>query len=148
MKRQRGSNKFDFAITVVIFGLLATALLVRLNAIQEDAERTEVQLTVRNIRVGIQLAIGERIMRGEEDRIGEVAKASPVDFLGHKPRSFTNARAPEAPGQWSYDPVRRELKYQPRIPGAFPEATELCWRYVARVDSSGRTVGISLEGLN
>ena len=148
MKRQRGSNKFDFAITVVIFSVLATALLVRLNAIQEEAERTEVQLTVRNIRVGIQLAIGERIMRGEEDRISEVAQASPVDFLGHKPRGFTDARAPEAPGQWSYDPVRRELKYQPRIPGAFADATELSWRYVARVDSSGRTVGISLEGLN
>jgi type II secretory pathway pseudopilin PulG len=148
MKRQRGSNKFDFAITVVIFSVLATALLVRLNAIQEEAERTEVQLTVRNIRVGIQLAIGERIMRGEEGRIVEVAQANPVDFLGHKPRGFTDARAPEAPGQWSYDPVRRELKYQPRIPGAFADATELSWRYVARVDSSGRTVGISLEGLN
>jgi hypothetical protein len=148
MKRQGGSNKFDFAITVVIFSVLATALLVRLNAIQEEAERTAVQLTVRNIRVGIQLAIGERIMRGEEGRIVEVAQANPVDFLGHKPRGFTDARAPEAPGQWSYDPGRRELKYQPRIPGAFSNATELCWRYVARVDSTGRTVGVSLVGIN
>ena len=69
MKRQRGTNKFEFALTVGIFAVLATALLVRLNAIQEEAERTEVNLTLRNIRVGIQLAIGERIMRGEEDRI-------------------------------------------------------------------------------
>lgn len=148
MKRQLGSNKFEFAITVMIFGVLATALLARLNAIQEEAERTEVELTVRNIRVGIQLAIGEHIMRGEEDRIGEVAQASPVDFLGHKPRGFTEAKLPEAPGQWTYDPVRRELGYQPRIPGAFADATELRWRYVARVDSSGRTIGVSLVGIN
>ena len=148
MRRQRGANKFEFAITVAIFGVLAMALIARLNAIQEEAERTEVELTVRNIRVGIQLAIGERIMRGEEERIGEVAQASPVDFLGHKPRGFTDAKAPEAPGEWSYDPVRRELGYQPRIPGAFAGATELRWRYVARVDSSGRAVGASLVGIN
>ena len=109
MKRQLGSNKFEFAITVMIFGVLATALLARLNAIQEEVERTEVELTVRNIRVGIQLAIGERIMRGEEERIVEVAQASPVDFLGHKPRGFTEAMMPEAPGQWTYDPVRSAL---------------------------------------
>jgi hypothetical protein len=148
MGRQRGSSKFELAITVAIFGVLAAALMARLNAIQEEAERTEVELTVRNIRVGIQLAIGERIMRGEEERLGDVAQASPVDFLGHKPRGFTEAKAPEAPGQWSYDPVRRELGYQPRIPGAFADATELRWRYVTRFDSSGRTVGVSLVGIN
>ncbi len=148
MKRQRGASKFEFAVTVAILGVLAAALLVRLNDIQAEAERTEVDLTVRNIRVGIQLAIGERIMRGEEGRIIEVAQASPIDFLGHRPRGFTNGRFAEASGQWAYDPVRRELSYMPRLPAAFANATELHWRYVARLDSSGRTVGASLVGLN
>jgi len=148
MRQQRGAGKFEFAITVAIFGVLATALMVRLNAVQAEAERTEVDLTVRNIRVGIQLAIGERIMRGEEERIAEVARASPIDFLGHRPRGFTEGRTPEGPGQWSYDPLRRELSYQPRLPAAFADATELHWRYVARVDAAGRTVGIGLVALN
>ncbi len=148
MRRQRGSTTFEFALTVVIFGILAGVLLVRLNAIQQEAERTEVSLTLRNIRVGMQLAIGEHIMRGEEGRIGEVAAASPLDFLGHRPRDFNDGSVPPAPGQWSYDPVRRELGYLPRQPGAFADATELRWRYVARVDPSGRTVGVSLIGLN
>ncbi|MCK9381253.1 MAG: hypothetical protein M0P95_09335 [Sulfuritalea sp.] len=148
MRRQRGANKFEFAITVAIFGVLATALLVRLDTIQAEAERAEVNLTVRNIRVGIQLAIGERIMRGEEDRINEVAEASPVDFLGHRPRGFTEGRVAQSSGQWAYDPVRRELSYLPRLPGAFADARELRWRYVARVDASGKTVGASLVGLN
>ena len=148
MKHQRGASKFEFAITVAIFGVLAVALMARLNVIQEDAERTEVDLTVRNIRVGIQLAIGERIMRGEESRIGEVAAASPVEFLGHRPRGFSDSSTPQGPGQWSYDPVRRELAYLPRLPRAFADATELRWRYIARNDSSGRTVGVSLVGIN
>lgn len=148
MKPQRGASKLEFAITVAIFGVLAAALLARLDAIQAEAERTEVNLTVRNIRVGIQLAIGERIMRGEEARIREVAEASPMDFLGHRPRGFTEGRVAAASGEWAYDPVRRELSYLPRLPEAFDHARELRWRYVARVDASGKTVGASLVGLN
>lgn len=148
MKRQHGASKFEFAVTVAIFGVLAVLLLARLNAIQAEAERTEVDLTIRNIRVGIQLAIGERIMRGEEGRIIEVAEASPVDFLGHKPRGFSDGRIAEASGQWAYDPIGRELSYVPRLPEAFAGAGKLRWRYVAHIDASGRTVGASLVGLN
>ncbi len=149
MNRQRGVSKFEFALTVAIFGVLAAVLMQRLSAIQSAAERTEVDLTVRNIRVGIQLAIGEHIMRGEEQRIGEVAQASPVDFLGHRPRGFNAiATEPEASGEWAYDRLRRELAYRPRQPQAFGGAEELRWRYVARIDPSGRTVGASLVALN
>jgi general secretion pathway protein G len=152
MKRQRGASKLEFAVIVAIFGVLATLLMVRLNAIQAEAERTEVDLTLRNIRVGIQLAIGERIMHGQEDRIAEVARASPIDFAadpaGERPRSFSSGRFPEAPGQWAYDPLSRELSYRPRLPGAFGDARELHWRYAAQVDAAGRTVGIGLVALN
>jgi len=152
MKRQCGASKFEFAVTVVILVVLAAVLLVRLTAIEAEAERTEVNLTVRNIRVGIQLAIGERIMRGEEDRIGEVAQASPVDFAvaysGDRPHSFSAGRFPEAPGQWAYDPASRELAYRPRLPEAFDGVEELRWRYVARFDASGKAVGAALVRLN
>lgn len=148
MKHQRGASKFEFALVVAILGVLATVLMARLNTIQIEAERTAVDLTLRNIRIGIQLAIGERIMHGQEDRIDEVAQASPVDFLGHRPRDFNAGRVPEVAGQWAYDPGRRELAYLPRLPGAFSGATKLRWSYVARVDTSGRTIGASLVGLN
>lgn len=148
MERVRGGTKLEFALVVVIFGILATALLNRLQAIEADAERTEVELTVRNIRVGVQLAIGERIMRGEEARIAEVAAASPVDFLGRLPRNFNDGSLPPQPGQWTWDASRRELGYLPRLPEAFGDATELRWRYVARVDPAGRTVGVALLARN
>lgn len=149
MRCQLGASKFEFSLVVIIVGILATALLARLHAIEAEAERTEVNLTVRNIRVGIQLAAGERIMRGEENRLGEVARASPLDFLGHRPRGFNaEARVPMAPGQWAYDPVRHELAYQPRLPAAFNDAAELRWRYMARFDASGRAIGAKLVALN
>ena len=148
MKLQHGASKFEFAVTVAILGILATVLLVRLSALEAEAERMEVNLTVRNIRVGIQLAIGERIMRGEEARIMELARASPIDFLGELPRGFSGGRTAETAGQWAYDPVGRELSYIPRSPAAFADTTMLRWRYVARIDSSGRMVGAALIALN
>ncbi len=148
MSRQAGATKFEFALTVAIFGVLAALLLQRLALIEEEAERTEVDLTIRNMRVGIQLAIGERIMRGEEERLAEVAAASPVDMLGKRPRGFVAEPAATAAGEWAYDPRRRELRYLPRLPQAFGGAEELRWRYVARTDAAGKVVGVSLVGLN
>jgi general secretion pathway protein G len=143
-----GATKLEFVVVVVVFGLLAAILLARINAIQADAERTEVDLTVRNIRVGIQLAIGERIMRGEEHRIDEVARASPLEFLDHRPRGLVDDPEVQQAGQWTYDPRQRELIYLPRSPEAFDQARRLRWRYTARVDTTGKTVGASLIVIN
>lgn len=147
MSRQRGATKLEFALTVAIFGVLAALLLQRLALIEEDAERAEVDLTIRNMRVGIQLAIGEHVMRGEEERLAEVAAASPVDMLGTRPRGFVTEPATAAVGEWAYDPQRRELSYLPRLPQAFGGANELRWRYVTRTDTAGKVVGVSLVGL-
>jgi type II secretory pathway pseudopilin PulG len=67
-----GATKLEFVVVVVVFGLLAAILLARINAIQADAERTEVDLTVRNIRVGIQTLkynkrVNGRMTRGREN---------------------------------------------------------------------------------
>lgn len=148
MKRVRGASKLEFALVVAIFGVLATALLVRVNAIEQEAERTEVDLTVRNIRVGIQLAIGERIIRGEEGRLDEVAEASPIQFLGQTPRGFVEGGQASGPGEWAYDPARRELSYRPRLPGAFADAEILRWGYLARRDAGGRATGVTLVRMN
>ena len=64
-----GTVKLQFAVAAGIFCLLAAILLVRLMPFEADAERAEVELTIRNIRVGIHMAGGERIMHREEYRI-------------------------------------------------------------------------------
>ena len=148
MKLQRGASKLEFVVVVIILGVLAAMLLTRLNAVEADLERIEVDLTVRHIRAGIQVAVGEHIMRGEEYRIAEVAQANPIDLLGERPRRFNEGLTAETAGQWAYDPGRRELNYLPRIPSAFGGAEVLRWRYEAKLDPSGKTVGIRLVRLN
>lgn len=133
-RRQAGLGKFEFAVVLAIFGVLATLLLDRLVELEHETERIEVDLTLRHIDIGLKLAIGERMMRGEETRIPALLEANPLDFLG----------TPAAQG-WSYDAGSRTLGYRPRQPEAFGGRARLEWRYAGRTDELGRTVGLRLE---
>lgn len=142
MRRQRGLGKFEFAIVLAIFGILATLLLDRLVALEHDTERLEVSLTLRHIDIGLKLAIGERLMRGEEARIPELLQHNPLDFLDQQ-----KVGAGGTASHWQYEPSSRILGYMPRQPEAFAGQTRLEWRYTHHVDELGRTVGLRLERL-
>lgn len=142
------SSKFEYLVVATIFGVLATALLQRLESVQQEAERTQVDLTIRNIRVGMQLAQGELIMHGEDHRIGELVRTNPVRFLGKQPDGYEGeSLTPQQPGGWTYSPDLRELAYQPRSAAAFAGRTELRWRYVA-VEAGGEVRGLRLTAVN
>jgi hypothetical protein len=142
VKREAGLGKFEFAIVLAIFGILATLLLGRLVALEHDTERLEVSLTLRHIDIGLKLAIGERMMRGEEARIPELLQRNPLDFLDQQ-----KVGAGGTAGGWQYDPASRILGYRPRQPEAFDGQTRLEWRFTSHVDELGRTVGLTLEPL-
>ncbi|CAB1367596.1 hypothetical protein [Denitratisoma oestradiolicum] len=144
--RQAGISKFEFAVIVTLVGLLSLSLNTRLKALEEEGERTEVELTVRNMRVGLQLAIGERIMRGEESRLAELVGANPVSFLGHVPRHYMEGDGSgAAPGVWWFDPDSRALGYRPRQPEAFAGMAMFRWQVRAKGELGGKVVGLRLE---
>lgn len=142
--RGRGATKLEFLVVLAIFGVLAALLLGRLIALEHETERLEVELTLRHINVGLKLAVGERIMRGEEARIAELAVANPLDFLD-KPRDAAAAVARAT--RWRYDAASRVLSYDPRQPAAFGGRERLSWRFASQADTLGRTVGLRLEPL-
>jgi hypothetical protein len=131
---ERGGSKFEFAVVVAIIGILGGLLMNRLTEIELAAERLQVDLSIRNMRVGLSLAIGERLMRGEEDRLAELLERNPIDFLGSSGK---------AEG-WRYDTASRLLVYRPRQPEAFGGRTELGWRVTAVSRSGGRVTGLNL----
>lgn len=143
MSRQAGLGKFEFAVVLVIFGILATLLLNRLVALEWETERLEVSLTMRHIDIGLKLAIGERTMRGEEAKIPELLQRNPLDFLGQQKVGAGKTAA----GSWHYASDTRILSYRPRQPEAFAGHDRLDWRFVGHTDELGRTVGLRLEPL-
>lgn len=143
-----GTSKLQFAVAVSIFGLLAAILLVRLEIVEAEAERTAVDLVLRNVRVGLQLAVGERIIQGEEHRIADILAANPLDFLAHHPPAGGAPGSSPAMGEWTFDKRSRELQYHPRQARGFDDGRRLRWRLVPRIDSAGRTVGVALDEVN
>lgn len=144
--RHRGGGKYEFLVLLTMIGALAAVLLDRLLEVEREAERTEVGLTVRNMRVGLTLAVGERLMQGREDRLGELLDADPTAFLGQMPRGRGDGGT--GPGAWRFDRGTRILAYRPRQPEAFGGRSELCWRISAFGPIHGRIVGIALENLS
>lgn len=147
--KQNGVGKFEFLLLVAVIGLFASSLQDRLVAIERDAERTEVSLTIRNIQVGLRLAVGERLMRGQEDRLVELLDANPVSFLGRLPRGYAEelSGSADSTGTWHFDRATRILAYRPRLPEAFDGQTELRWKMASQGTIGGRIAGIRLESL-
>lgn len=142
----RGINKFEFALVAALLGILAAVLLDRLIDIQVEAERLEVSLTVRNMRTGLQLAIGERLMQGRDNTLGELLAANPVEFLDRHPSGYEGESAsPGAAGSWRFDPDKRVLEYRPRRQEAFGGRAALRWRLVAKGVAGTRVQGLRLE---
>lgn len=140
-RRQAGLSKYEFAVVLVIFGVLAHLLLARLVAVEHETERLAVDLTVRHINLGLKLAIGEHIMRGEEARIPALLQRNPLDFLEQAKVDADKT----APGSWRYESGTHTLYYRPRQPEAFDGRENLSWRYTSHVDELGRSVGLRLE---
>ncbi len=141
MTRQGGLGKFEFAVVLVILGILAHILLDRLIALEQETERLEVELTIRHINTSIRLAVAERIMRGEEAGIAALQEANPLTLLGSA--VTLRGEQPDLPG-WHYDKASRTLSYVPRQPEAFYNLG-LEWRLRGRQDEIGRIVGLRLE---
>jgi len=139
-RHQGGLGKFEFAIVLAIFGILATLLLNRLIAIEHETERLEVSLTIRHIHVGLKLAIGEKIIRGREEDIPALLEKSPLEFLGDANEKVGAGET----ARWRYAPGDRLLSYRPRQPEAFGGREELRWRYAGHRDERGRMVGLGL----
>lgn len=146
--RQAGKGKFEFLILVALIGILGNILLERLMGIEREIERTEVELTLRNMETGLQLAIGERLMEGREDRLAELLNANPIDFLGHPPRGYTQDAGQAAKaGSWHFDPASHVLTYRPRQSVAFAGQRQLRWKMTHRNGPGGRIAGMRLERL-
>ncbi|NWG30299.1 MAG: hypothetical protein HXY29_02230 [Rhodocyclaceae bacterium] len=142
--RQRGLGKLEFAVVVALLGILAAVLLDRLNDLERQAERLEVEVALRNLRMGLRLAISEKVIRGEEAQIGELLDANPLAWLGAAPAKLgADGTAP----LWRYDPATRTLRYLPRQKDAFAGREELAWRLAPILDPAGHTIGITVEAL-
>ena len=152
------SHWFPGAVVLIVVGAVAFTLLSALDEARARSERLIVDLTVRNMRTGMQLALGEVMMQqrapGREFRTGQ----NPLIWLGSEPAGFVGVcplagRQDLPPASWCFDERQEVLIYRPRAAkylraaaSTLPqECTELAWRVVRTGDPARGTVGWRIE---
>lgn len=126
----------DRRLAYVAAFLVVLGALRFVDRFQGQMEQARVETTLRNIRIGLQLAVGEKLMRGEDKRLGELVRANPLSFLGG-PQEGNGADG------WRFDPATGLLEYRPRHPDIFAGQEALHWRLVA-TDVGGQPAGLRL----
>ncbi len=107
------------SVYLLLVFLLALWSLGALDETQERAEKLMVELTIRNARTGMQLAMGEALMQRREREIAAWVGSNPVRWVGNPPEGYRGeCSAQEArdlpAGAWCFERERRELAYRPR----------------------------------
>lgn len=148
-----GKKWFQWAVLFLLIGALAIGLISALNDAKVVAERQMLDLTIRNMRTGMQLAMGEALMQGRQREIADWAGSNPLRWLGTKPVGYRGectrygAKALQI-GEWCFDATRSELAYRPR---AAPDQCEvLRWRVTGsseRGNSSEGLIGLKIESV-
>ena len=155
-----GAYWFQGGVLFVLLGVLALWLLLALNEAKERAERQTVELTIRNMRTGMQYAMGEALMQQREHEIASWVGSDPVVWLGSSPSGYrgdctAGERQALSGGEWCFERDRGVLVYQPRNSEHLREnrdgqdlpCAQLSWR-VTRSPGSlvvGGLVGLRIE---
>jgi len=153
------SHWFQRAVLLVITGLIAIGLISALDRAKEQAERQLVDLTVRNMRTGMQLAMGEALMHQREAEIASWVGNNPVRWLSSEPKGYrgecSQAEGGELTGgEWCFEREQKKLIYRPRridhLRGSVSgqACDRLVWRVTRVLDrgaDSGGFVGLRVE---
>jgi hypothetical protein len=154
------SHWLQGAVLLAVLALIFTGLMSALNDAAERAERQGVELTIRNMRTGLKLAMGEVMMQQREGEMAAWVGSNPVRWLGSPPAGYRGECSAEesrnlSGGEWCFEGGRRELVYRPHHPdhlhplpaGSERQCSHLSWRVARAPESvvSAGFVGLRLE---
>lgn len=151
-----GSHWMSGAVVALVIAALAAGLLNALGTAKDQAERLAVDLTVRNLRSGLQWAMAEAIFHRREPEVAAWAGTNPVRWLGSEPSGYRGecSRAERAalPARaWCFDRERHELVYRPADPGQLRRrgggaaCQDLAWRVLRTPESASAGVSVGLR---
>jgi general secretion pathway protein G len=149
----RGLTRLEFSVIAAIMAVVAGSLLSALLYYEELGEKTEVQLTILNVRAGLRYQVSDRMMNGRMNELRELGDANPIAWLQQAPPGYAGElRSSEAEslprGSWYFDAEARELRYSPRLRNFLASDSRwLRWR-VVKLASAGRSDRIESLALN
>jgi len=134
--RERVTTWMEYGVAAAVIGVVAAVLLGAVLHYEELGEKTEVELTILNIRAGLRFQVADRIMNGRTNELLALDGSNPVRWLERPPANYAGECRSANPdaiyrGQWCFDPDRKELRYRPRLRSNLsPDLYVLRWRVV------------------
>jgi len=141
-----GFTVFELVVSLTLIAVFVAGLLATLLYYEELAEKTVVDLTIRNIRSGLRLELARQITAGGIPDVAGLAASNPVAWLETFPQGYrgeirSGAAADLEKGGWYFDAQRRELVYVPRLSFHFQMpaggAPRIGWRLQMRSAGAG-----------
>ena len=113
---RRGFALLELVGIIVIASILSLFFYDRLRRYQALAEKQSMEMTVRNMRSGLQLRVAELMMADRMDQAGQLVQENPIRWLATPPPNYlgeiSNPRSADIPlNSWYFDPDRHELVY-------------------------------------
>lgn len=113
----RGFSLVELAVALAVLSALLYFLLEGVLYMQEMAEKTELEETVRSIDYALRLEAASRLTRAPEPRRTPLEMENPVKWLQTPPRNYLGEmERPPAyarPPYWYFDRRERQLVYRP-----------------------------------
>jgi len=139
LSRPAGFGLLELVVAIAAISILMYVLLDRIAWVQEMAEKTESEETVRSIETALRLEAASRVARGGAP--DDLLLENPVRWLQSPPRNYLGELAADPrecrPACWYYLTRPRLLVYRPGRADHLTGARELRFRVVAEPGSGG-----------
>jgi len=117
-RQAAGFTRFELLGIILLVSGLSLLLYDRFLGYQALAEKTSMEMTVINMRSGLQLRVAELMMEGKVDKMAGLLDENPIKWLAAPPTNYIGAfQNPEqhaiSANTWYFDTRRHELVYIP-----------------------------------
>jgi len=112
-----GFSLFELFVVSIVSSLLMLIFFDRLLSYQEAMEKSEVELTVINMRSSLRYRVGEMLLHGEENKIIALVGSNPIKLLDTLPLNYAGELIAAnwndvPPGKWYFDIASGEVMYR------------------------------------
>ncbi|USX12069.1 type II secretion system GspH family protein [Oxalobacteraceae bacterium OTU3CAMAD1] len=126
-QKQRGASLLEFALIVVIVGILTTVLLQRIWHYQGEANEAAMRMTVANVRTALEIKVAHGKLPGGTIDLTMLAEQNPFDWLKDKPANyvgeyFSPSDADIGEGNWAFDRSDKSVIFLLNISRGFLDA--------------------------
>jgi general secretion pathway protein G len=114
--KQRGASLLEFAVCVIVLGILLGFLLQRLWFYQGEAEQAAVQMTVAHVRSALEIKVAQAKLPGRSLDLTFLTEENPFDLLKVMPSNYAGELYSPGDddvgaGNWYFDRSDKSVNY-------------------------------------